>query len=51
MLVIQTQTSDRQPLVALHGDLPQSLAQLTLAQAYALFSSDCPDETLLSSGS
>ena len=38
------QPSDRQPLVELHGDLPQSLAQLTLAQAYALLSGDCPDE-------
>ena len=44
MLMIQNQTSARQPLVALHGDLPQSLAQLTLAQVYALLSGDCPAE-------
>ncbi|MDV2997439.1 MAG: hypothetical protein N4J56_007144 [Chroococcidiopsis sp. SAG 2025] len=42
--MIQTQTSDRQPLVALHGDLPQSLAQMTLAQAYNLIVGDCPAE-------
>lgn len=42
--MIQTQTSDRQPLVELHGDLPQCLAQLTLAQAYNLIVGDCPAE-------
>ncbi|MDV2997686.1 MAG: hypothetical protein N4J56_007391 [Chroococcidiopsis sp. SAG 2025] len=42
--MIQTQTSDRQPLVALHGDLPEELAQLTLAQAYNLIVGDCPAE-------
>ncbi|OWY60326.1 hypothetical protein B7486_69780, partial [cyanobacterium TDX16] len=39
--MIQNQTSDQQPLVALHGDLPQSLAHLTLAQAYNLIVGDC----------
>ncbi|OWY63259.1 hypothetical protein B7486_54070, partial [cyanobacterium TDX16] len=38
------QTNDMQPLVALHGDLPQSLAQMSLAQAYNLIVGDCPAE-------
>ena len=42
--MIQNQTSNRQPLVELHGDLPQSLAQMSLAQAYNLIVRDCPAE-------